>query len=236
MQGNRAIQKLCGYYALVISLFLTGVLVGNRAATVFSEHKPIQREHCFILDAGHGGEDGGTTSCTGKLESSFNLEIAKRLNDLFHLLGYDTVMTRTEDTSIYIKGGSIAQKKMSDLKERVRIVNETEGGILVSIHQNHFSDERYSGPQVFYANSRESERLAKLLQSRLITVLSPGNSRREKQSKGVYLMEQIQRTGVLIECGFLSNTQEEAKLRMPEYQKLLSCVIASAIAEYLDDT
>lgn len=236
MRGNRAIRKLCGYYMLVISLFLTGVLVGNRAATVFSESKPIQREHCVILDAGHGGEDGGTTSCTGKLESSFNLEIAKRLNDLFHLLGYDTVMTRTEDTSIYTKGGSIAQKKMSDLKERVRIVNETEGGILVSIHQNHFPDGRYSGPQVFYANSRESERLAKLLQSRLITVLSPGNSRREKQSKGVYLMEQIQRTGVLIECGFLSNTQEEAKLRTPEYQKKLSCVIASAIAEYLDDT
>lgn len=236
MGRKRAARKICGFYVLVISLFLVGILAGNRVVSVFSQGEVLKNRHQIVLDAGHGGEDGGTTSCTGKLESSFNLEITKRLDDLFHLLGYYTVMIRTEDTSIYTKGGSIAQKKVSDLKERVRIVNETSGALLVSIHQNHFPDGKYSGPQVFYATSAESEKLAKLLQVSLIKTLSPGNARREKQSKGIYLMDQIQCTGVLIECGFLSNAQEEAKLRTADYQKLLSGVIATTVAEYLNGT
>ena len=193
-------------------------------------------EPCLIIDAGHGGEDGGATSCTGKLESGYNLEIALRLDDLFHLLGYETVMIRNTDTAIYTKGGTIAQKKVSDLKERVRIVNSADGALLVSIHQNYFSNEKYSGPQVFYADNPESEQLAKMLQSQLVASLCPGNSRREKKSTGVYLMDHIRCTGVLVECGFLSNAQEEALLRKAEYQKKLVCVIAATVSGYLADT
>ena len=94
------------------------------------------------------------------LESSFNLEISLRLNDLFHLLGYETRMIRTTDTSVYTKGDTIAQKKASDLKERVRIVKDTENALLLSIHQNIFPEGKYSGAQVFYADTPGSEALA----------------------------------------------------------------------------
>lgn len=209
---------------------------GSRAVTVIAENLPVQREHCIIIDPGHGGEDGGATSCAGILESTYNLEISLRLNDLLHLLGYDTKMIRTTDTSVYTKGESIAQKKISDLKERVRIANETDGALVLSIHQNNFPDERYSGAQVFYPQTVGSQELAKQLQSALVNALNPGSRRQVKKAEGIYLMEHIQCPGVLIECGFLSNRQEEAKLRSEEYQKQLCCVIAATVGEYLSNT
>lgn len=223
-------------YAVIILIFLVAVHWGNRAVTVMAESQPIERETCIVIDAGHGGIDGGATSCTGRLESAYNLEISMRLNDLFHLLGYDTRMIRTTDTSVYTKGETIAQQKVSDLKERVRIVNETENALLLSIHQNNFSDGRYSGAQVFYAQTEGSEELAKLLQTALVESLNPGSNRKSKKSDGVYLMEHIERTGVLVECGFLSNPEEEARLRDPEYQRKLCCVIAATVSSFLSNT
>lgn len=224
------------FYILIIGGVLFAAEWGSRAVTVISENTPIKRKNCIIIDPGHGGEDGGATSCTGVLESTYNLEISLRLNDLFHLLGYETKMIRTTDTSIYTKGETIAQKKVSDLKERVRIVNETENGLLLSIHQNNFSDSRYSGAQVFYAGTEGSEQLAKQLQTAFVSTLNPGSNRKSKKSDGVYLMEHIDRTGVLIECGFLSNVQEEANLKSGEYQKKLCCVIAAIVNQYLSNT
>lgn len=223
------------FYLFTIAAVLLTAQWGSRTVTVIAENMPVEREHCIIIDAGHGGEDGGATSCTGVVESAYNLAISLRLNDLFHLLGYDTVMIRTTDISIYTKGDTIAQKKVSDLKERVRIVNETENGLLLSIHQNNFSDSRYSGAQVFYAGTAGSEQLAKQLQAALISALNPDSSRRSKKSDGVYLMEHIERTGVLIECGFLSNVEEEAKLSSAEYQQKLCCVIAATVSQYLSN-
>ena len=189
-----------------------------------------------IIDAGHGGVDGGATSCTGVLESQLNLEIALRLNDLMHLLGMHTVMIRTDDRSVYTEGESIAAKKVSDLKERVRIVNQANNAILVSIHQNTFPDSRYSGAQVFYSTGNESADLAKRLQSDLVSCLNPGSRRAAKQGSGIYLLENINTTGVLVECGFLSNPAEEAKLRSDRYQQKLSAVIAAAVASFLSNT
>lgn len=223
-------------YVIIIGGFLLGVQWGSRAVTAIAESQPIQRKNCIIIDPGHGGEDGGATSCTGRLESGFNLDIALRLNDLFHLLGYDTRMIRTSDTAIYTKGETIAQKKVSDLKERVRIVNETENALLLSIHQNNFSDGKYSGAQVFYAGTEGSEEMARLLQTALVASLNPGSNRKIKKSDGVYLMEHIDCTGVLVECGFLSNAEEEAKLRDPVYQRKLCCVIAATVSSFLSNT
>lgn len=220
-------------YTATILLTLTLASLGNQAVTVISQSLPPKREHCFIIDPGHGGVDGGATSVTGKLESAFNLEIGLCLRDLLHFMGYQTKMIRTEDVSIHTKGETIAQKKMSDLKERVRICNETPGAILLSIHQNTFSDSKYSGAQVFYADTEGSEGLAKMLQMNLVSVLNPGSNRQAKKSTGVYVMEHIDCPGVLIECGFLSNVQEEAKLRSPEYQKALCCVIAATAANFI---
>lgn len=224
------------FYFLTIAGVLLAAQWGSRAVTVIAESRPIEREHCIVIDPGHGGEDGGATSCTGLVESTYNLDISLRLNDLLHLLGNDTQMTRTTDISIYTKGGTIAQKKASDLKERVRIVNETENALLISIHQNNFSDSRYSGAQVFYAGTEGSSALAKQLQSALVAALNPGSSRKSKIGDGIYLMEHIDCPGVLIECGFLSNAAEEARLRNAEYQKKLCCVIAATVSEYLSNT
>jgi N-acetylmuramoyl-L-alanine amidase len=222
--------KLTYTATILITLMLTAL--GSRAVMVISQNMPIEREHCFIIDPGHGGVDGGATSCTGKLESAFNLEISLRLNDLMRFLGYETRMIRKEDISIYTTGETIAQKKMSDLKERVRICAETDGAVLLSIHQNTFPDSRYSGAQVFYPPTEGSRELAEALQKALISTLNPGSNRQVKKAEGVYLMAHISCPGVLIECGFLSNPEEESRLRSPEYQKALCCAIAATAAEY----
>ena len=219
------------FYLLTVILFIGIAGGGSRAVTVASEKSPYDRKCCFVIDAGHGGIDGGATSCTGVLESSINLEIALRLEDLMHFLGYETVMIRRTDTSVHTSGGSIAQIKLSDLKERTRIVNETPGAVLVSIHQNIFPDGQYSGAQVFYAN-QESAALASRLQSSFVKTINPGSRRKSKASSGVYLMDKIQCPGILVECGFLSNPQEEAKLRDPAYQKAIACVIASELSRF----
>lgn len=221
------------YYLLVLILGIGIAYAGERSVNSLSVTTGDVQEHCFIIDAGHGGIDGGATSCTGVLESQINLEIAVRMNDLFRFMGYKTVMIRTTDTSIYTSGNTIAAQKLSDLKERVRIVNKQEKNILISLHQNTFSDNKYSGAQVFYSATDGSKVLADTVQSALVTVLNPGSRRTAKKGEGIYLLQHIERPGILIECGFLSNTEEEALLRTSAYQKKLSSVIASAIARGL---
>jgi len=218
---------------VVILCLLLVTMLGNQAATVLSQSAPIGIRNTAIIDAGHGGVDGGATSCTGILESQINLEIALRLEDLMHLLGIQTKMIRTSDCSIYTRGETIAAKKVSDLKERVRIVNDTENSVLISIHQNYFSDSRYFGAQTFYGNTAGSKALAETLQSALIQTLNQGSKRTAKEADGIYLLENIERCGVLVECGFISNPQEEAKLTSMQYQKQLCCVIASVVSQYL---
>lgn len=222
------------FYLLMVIAFLGVANWFSDARTASVQSSPVVRQHTIVIDAGHGGIDGGATSCTGVLESTLNLQIAMRLNDLLQLLGMNTCMIRTTDTSIYTEGNSIAAQKVSDLKERVRIVNETENSLLVSIHQNTFSDSRYGGAQVFYAPTEGSRELAGSLQTGFIASVNPNSNRKAKKADGVYLMEHIQSPGVLIECGFLSNPQEEAKLRDDTYQKQLCCVIASSLSNYLD--
>lgn len=228
------------FWLAVYPLTMLAVLIcawwGSRVVSTLSENAPVSRARCIIIDAGHGGEDGGATSCTGILESRYNLEMALRLEDLFHFLGYETRMIRREDISVYTKGETIAQKKVSDLKERLRIANETPNGMYLSIHQNYFSDSRYHGAQVFYPDTESSRELAELLQWALCTGLDPENHRKAKKSSGVYLMERIPCTGLLIECGFLSNPREEAKLRDPAYQQKLCAVIAATVAGFLSNT
>ena len=232
-------MKRWNYYlfcAATMALMILCAWWGSRAVSVISETLPFERTHCVVIDPGHGGEDGGAISCTGRLESEYNLAISRRLDDLLHLLGYRTCMTRTSDVSIYSTGDTIAQKKVSDLKERVKIVNETGNALLVSIHQNQFSDSRYSGAQVFYAKTEGSKELGQQMQTKLVEALNPGSNRKSKPISGVYLMENIQCTGVLIECGFLSNPQEEAMLRNTDYQKKLCCVLAATLHQYLSNT
>ena len=221
------------FYLLIISFFLAVTYWGSAAPTTIAQMIPFERQNTVIIDAGHGDPDGGATSCTGKTESTYNLEIAHRLNDLLHLLGLHTKMTRTTEASVYTQGQTIAEKKVSDLRNRVEMVNESENALLLSIHQNNFSDSRYSGAQVFYVPKGASEQLAEELQEAFCQTVNPGSNRKAKKASGIYLLEKIEKTGVLIECGFLSNTEEEAKLRSASYQKKISCVIAATVAQFL---
>lgn len=224
------------FYGITVCIMLLCAKAVSRSVTIMAENSPMEREYCIVIDAGHGGEDGGAVSFSNLPESTYNLSIALRLQELIRLLGYETKMIRTEDISVYTEGETLAQKKISDLKERVRIVNETKGAILLSIHQNHFPDPHLQGAQVFYAESSGSEALAKQLQELFLTSVNPGSRRQIKKTSGIYLMEHIRCPGVLIECGFLSNPQEEWMLRNPEYQKKLSTVIAAAVSQYLSNT
>lgn len=227
------IRRFWPLYLITVLLFIFFALVASQTVTTIAENAPIQHTVTIVIDAGHGGVDGGATSCTGVLESRINLEIALRLEDLCHLLGYRTQMIRRSDVSVYTEGNTIAAKKASDLRQRVKIVNETEGGILVSIHQNIFADSRYDGAQVFYANTPGSQELAVLLQQNFASACNPGSHRQEKEAKNVFLMRYIQKTGVLVECGFLSNPEEEALLRTKQYQNRLCAVIVSSLSQYL---
>lgn len=226
-------RSLLPIYFLVLAVFLMIAIGGNRAVTAWSATAPVTGRRTVVIDAGHGGVDGGATSCTGVLESQLNLEIAKILNDLMHFLGIETRMIRETDCSIYTQGETIAQKKISDLRERVRIVNSIDNCLLISIHQNYFSDSKYSGAQVFYPATAGSRELSLKLQENLKRTLNPNSKRAIKKADGIYLMQHIKCQGVLLECGFISNQEEEYLLRTKTYQQKLSSVIASTVSEWL---
>ena len=210
---------------------ISGAIVTNYISDVYAHSQVLDNRHCVIIDAGHGGIDGGAISCTGIAESQINLEIALRLNDLCQLLGMNTKMIRAEDVSIYKTGNTIAARKVSDLKERVRIVNSTKNAILLSIHQNYFPDSRYCGAQVFY--SGEDYALASLIQDYLVKTVNISSKRKVKKTNAIYIMNHINCPAALIECGFLSNPKEEYRLRMDKYQKKLCCVIGAATSYFI---
>lgn len=236
MSKRKDIILMIPLYILLLSALIIGTLYADQAVTTAAQSSPISNRQTVIIDAGHGGVDGGASSCTGVLESHINLEISLRLEDLMHLLGIKTRMIRTTDDSIYTSGNTIAAKKVSDLKERVRIVNSTDKAVLVSIHQNYFADDRYSGAQVFYAAGEGSRDLANRLQNQFVACLNPGSNRKCKKADNVYLMQNVDCTAVLVECGFLSNHQEEALLRDANYQKKLCVVIAATLSSFLSNT
>lgn len=191
----------------------------------------------IVIDPGHGGEDGGATGVAGTRESDLNLAVSLRLQALLRLFGHEPVMVRTTDTAVYSAGaGTISEKKVSDIHNRVRLVNDTPGALLVSIHQNFFTQGQYSGAQVFYADDAYSRELAQQLQAQLRASLDPGNRREAKGAAGtVYLMNHIQTPGILVECGFLSNAAEEARLNTPAYQTRLAMTMAAVLLQNLED-
>ena len=135
----------------------------------------------IVIDPGHGGEDGGATGVAGTRESDLNLAVSLRLQALLRLFGHEPVMVRTTDTAVYSAGaGTISEKKVSDIHNRVRLVNDTPGALLVSIHQNFFTQGKYSGAQVFYADDAYSRELAQQMQAQLRASLDPGNRREAK--------------------------------------------------------
>lgn len=187
-------------------------------------------ERQLILDAGHGGEDGGAVSLTGVPESNINLAVVLRLDQLLGFYGISPVLLRDSDVSIYDPGcETLRQKKVSDLRNRAAIIEGTENAVVISIHQNTFTNPAYHGAQVFFRAGEESKALAEMVQSALREGIDPGNKRTPtKIPDSVYLMKHITCPAILVECGFLSNPTEEGKLRSGNYQTQLALCIASA--------
>ena len=197
---------------------------------------PVPSSLRVVIDAGHGGEDGGAAGDSGIAESRINLELALRLRDLFVFCGIQPQMIRETDTAVYSGDcKTIAQKKVSDLKNRARMVNDADAALMLSIHQNYFEQSKYRGAQVFFAKTEGSRALAETVQRSLRTCVDTSNRRQVKPAQGVYLMEHIECTGILIECGFLSNPEEERLLRDEGYQKKLAAAICGAVTEYLSE-
>ncbi len=229
----RVMKKMLPVYVLTIALVWFCAQIASESVAVFSEavaESPAGNGYTVVLDPGHGGEDGGALSPNGVRESSLNLAISLRTRDLLRFFGVPVVMTRETDISIHNpEAGTISEKKVSDLKNRVRIVSKTEQALLVSIHQNMFSQSKYNGTQVFYARTAGSQELAKNLQESFVAALDSTNHRQAKPSNQVYLLEKITCPGVLVECGFLSNPREEALLQTEAYQKKLAAVLAGTV-------
>lgn len=223
-------------YLAVIAGFTGLSLLGSRAFGAVRVYRDAlaMPQTTVVLDAGHGGSDGGAVSCTGARECEINLAITQRLDDLLHLLGCQTLQLRQGDTDLAnADAASISEKKVTDLKNRVARINQQADGVLVSIHQNQFSQSQYRGAQVFYAPNTESRAFAALMQQNLRAGLDPANKRECKPGSGIFLLEKIECPGILVECGFLSNPEEEALLRSKDYQKRLAAVLAGSITAFL---
>ncbi len=192
-----------------------------------------------IIDAGHGGPDGGTCGSDGTLEKDINLPIAKKLNEILSSLGVKTIMVRTEDISIHDESAkSIRQKKISDIHNRLKLIEETPNCIFVSIHQNHYAVEKYYGTQVFYSPGDAcSEVLADNIQQTVASLIQPENTRVIKKcGTDIYLLYHAKVPAVMVECGFISNEQELMKLKTDAYQNKLAFSIAMGIINYINVT
>lgn len=208
--------------------------VERMASTMVRQGTPV-----IVIDPGHGGEDGGAQSASGTLEKDINLSIALKLRELFRSSGYTVVMTREEDVSIGNQElSTIRERKVSDLHNRLKIVEEQENCLLISVHQNHFSESKYFGTQVFYsAQSEESEQIAEHIRENLVSLLQPENTRQCKPATdSIYLLWNCTKPSVLVECGFLSNVSEAEKLTDETYQQQMAFAIYRGVSECLFNT
>lgn len=189
---------------------------------------PVQAEQ-LIIDAGHGGEDGGAVSLSGVPESGINLAIALKLDQLLGLYGTAPILLRNDDRSLHDpEAQTLREKKVSDLHNRVETIERYPGATLISIHQNTFQSQRYHGAQVFYSPTPDSQPLAGLAQSLLRQTLDPSNERVPTQiPESVYLMNHITCRAILVECGFLSNPEEDRLLQSEDYQLKISAALAA---------
>ena len=220
-------------FALIAGLFSYLSQRDANTADVLSE-SPAPQRFTVVLDAGHGGEDGGAVSAAGLYEKDLNLQVALLLRDMLTVNGVDVVMTRETDILLYDRNVDYhGRKKALDLAARKKIGEETENAIFVSIHMNAYPQKQYHGLQVWYSpNNAESQALAQGIQERVQQTLQPENDRRVKAAtSSIYLLHHLSCPAVLVECGFLSNDAEAARLSDEQYQKELACAIFLAIME-----
>lgn len=226
------------YILTLLALFgiFAAILWQGRAVNV-SKALPLRQEDGFVLviDPGHGGMDGGAASADGTVEAQVNLAVGLRLEETARLLGVETVMTRREDVSLHDESaGTVRQKKVSDLKNRVAQANGISGGVLVSLHQNSLPQvPTVHGAQVFYGAAEGSQALAETVQAALNETINDRAKEVKAGSSGVYLLEKAEIPAILVECGFLSNPDETALLNTQVHQTRLALTILAAVLSHL---
>ena len=223
--------------AIIIALILNTVTYFYSSEKASIDSGTANKIPVIIIDAGHGGFDGGAVANDGTIEKDINLKISFYLQEYLELSGFETIMTRYEDTSLEDDGlNSIRQKKTSDIHNRLKLMDETDNSIFISIHQNKYHIEKYSGLQVFYSPefSEESSELARNIQENVTEILQPHNERQIKKcGTSVYLIYNAVKPAVLVECGFLSNYNETELLKTDIYQRKLAFSIALGIQDYV---
>lgn len=199
--------------------------------------KPVINQNSrstLVLDAGHGGIDGGAISDSGLKESDINLQIALKTEALVRFLGIDTVMTRETDTD---NSDNKAYSEHDNLVQRVKLANSTENAVLISIHQNKFPSAVVSGAEVMYSDNDDSKALGLITQDNLVTLLDSSNRRVARPApKELLLTSSVECPTILVECGFMSNPQEVQKLASNDYQLKLAAILAGSYIQFLNNT
>ena len=241
-------QYMKRYYSVRLSFSLLVFLAG---AVIFAVFRVLGALHAaetasgvvqtpypiVILDAGHGGEDGGAVGVNGVMEKDINLAIALQVREHLTDAGVSVRMIRETDTAVGNTAlSTVAERKRSDIQYRAEVVNNTENCILVSIHQNYFEQSRYSGAQMFYAQTHaDSAKLAESIRSCIVADIQPENTRENKPAEGIYLLSHVSAPAVIVECGFVSNPEEAALLADAAYQKRMAEAIAKGVMVYCSD-
>ena len=231
------VRTIAGF--LAIMTVICALCAGEVILARFMSDKPLEtvsdsaHKFTLVIDAGHGGIDGGAVSASGKLEKDFNLAVAKKLEALCRISGVDCVMTRSEDRLV-VDDSVTKKRKMHDLKNRVAIAESADSPIFVSIHMNNFPDKRYSGLQVWYSkNDESSASLAANVQTFAKTFLDPQNERETKRAgSAIFVLDRLKIPAVLVECGFMSNPDECLMLADEDYQTKLAMVIFAAVVSF----
>lgn len=224
----------------IISIILATVLIFtiitfDRARNASSKVLTTCDAPVIIIDAGHGGEDGGAVANDNTVEKDINLSISLKTNEILSLFGFKTHMVRSTDKLIYDDAATtIRQKKNSDLHNRHKMMNKYENCLYLSIHQNKFEDSRIWGAQTFYSpNDEKSPVLAEFIQSAIKSLIQPDNTRViKKTGTSVFVIYNATKPAVMVECGFVSNPQELNKLKDDRYQNEMSFSISNGIINY----
>ncbi|MCD8027055.1 MAG: N-acetylmuramoyl-L-alanine amidase [Clostridiales bacterium] len=234
-------KKSALYYIvciLMIAAFIFLMITALYKINVGVSSEAIKSMPTVVIDAGHGGEDGGAVNDEGVLEKDLNLIISNETADLFRFLGFEVIQTRTDDTSLTSEGDTVHSRKVSDMKNRLEIFNSNDNNVVISIHQNKFTESQYYGTQIFYsANNKNSSALAESIRHSVRSLLQPDNTRECKQAdSGIYLLNNAQIPAVIVECGFISNPEECAKLLDKEYQKQMAFSVTMGFLNYFSSS
>jgi len=237
---NKAIKKK--FLLITIILSFLGLSIAYGIMLELSRTQPviasITTHPTIVIDAGHGGMDGGAVGVHKEIEKDINLSISIMLNTMLKAGGYNTVMTRDDDVSIHDpQYTSVRQQKVSDIRNRLKIAEETPNAIFVSVHQNRFEQSKYYGTQIFYStNNKEGKILAETLRKQFKTLLQPENERETKPAqKNLYILHHATCPAVMVECGFLSNPREAELLSTEEYQQKVAFTIYTALMSYFEN-